>query len=365
MSDLTLHEPMLTAPPPRLDAWIAWAALVSLALHAAALAFLLWQPLPESAEAPPPQAIEVQLVPPPEETSDPEEEAAAQAPPAAAPAGADGAAETEPAAETETPAEEKSAASRPAAEAAEATEATAAPEEAAPAETSEAAAADAAPEAAAEPQASGTSELAAAPAPEAGASAASVPGQGAIDPAKVAPIPLARPRVRALTAPSDAPGAVANADGADSVATAEGAVVAAAPEEADVATLTLGAARSAERFYLEAMLGDPRMARAREMLTTLPRDKRLAQTCNIEALAQIGYSGEGFAPDVVMAEAYALQEVIGTRLVANGAIFRSGEKWYGLAFDCTLSDDLSTVTAFTYRLGADVTEAVLKRLEKN
>jgi hypothetical protein len=107
------------------------------------------------------------------------------------------------------------------------------------------------------------------------------------------------------------------------------------------------------------------MAPAREMLKTLPPEKRLAQTCNIEALAQIGNAGEGFTPDVVMAEAYALSEMAGTRLVANGAIFRSGGKWFGFAFDCTLSDDLTTVTGFAYRLGGDVTEAVLARLKGN
>jgi Domain of Unknown Function (DUF930) len=146
---------------------------------------------------------------------------------------------------------------------------------------------------------------------------------------------------------------------------AEGAVTAAASAEPDVATLELGAQRSAEQFYLEAMLSSARLAPVREALKTLPPEKRLAQTCNIEALAQIGNSGEGFAPDVVMAEAYALSEMAGTRLVANGAIFRSGEKWFGVAFDCTLSDDLTRVTAFSYRLGADVTEAVLARLEES
>jgi len=106
------------------------------------------------------------------------------------------------------------------------------------------------------------------------------------------------------------------------------------------------------------------MARARAVLETLPPEKRLAQTCSLEALAQIGNAGEGFTPDVVMAEAYARSEMTGTRLAASGAIFRSGESWYGLAFDCTLSDDLLSVTAFSYRLGADVTDAVLARLNK-
>jgi hypothetical protein len=186
-----------------------------------------------------------------------------------------------------------------------------------------------------------------------------------VDATKVAPIPLARPAVRGLTAQSGAAETGA-ATPADPVEVAEGTVTAAAtPGEPDVATLELGPQRSAQRFYLEAMLSTPRMAPAREMLKTLPHDKRLAQTCNIEALAQIGNSGEGFAPDVVMAEAYALSEMAGTRLVANGAIFRSQEKWFGVAFDCTLSDDLASVTAFSYRLGADVTEAVLARLGGN
>ncbi|MDB5586401.1 MAG: hypothetical protein JWP26_1371, partial [Devosia sp.] len=151
---------------------------------------------------------------------------------------------------------------------------------------------------------------------------------------------------------------------ADADEMAEGTAPPASSAEPDVATLELGALRSAKRFYLKAMLSVPSMARARAMLETLPPEKRLAQTCNIEALAQIGNAGEGFAPDIVMAEAYARSEMTGTRVAASGAIFRSGERWYGLAFDCTLSDDLQSVTAFSYRLGADVTDAVLARLSK-
>lgn len=66
-----------------------------------------------------------------------------------------------------------------------------------------------------------------------------------------------------------------------------------------------------------------------------------------------------------MTDAYALSTLTDTRLSATGAIFRSQDKWYGLAFDCTLSDDLTQVTAFSYQLGADVTEAVLARMGQN
>jgi hypothetical protein len=137
-----------------------------------------------------------------------------------------------------------------------------------------------------------------------------------------------------------------------------------ASEEPDAEALGLGALHSAKRFYLEAMLSAPSMARAREVLKTLPREKRLSQTCNIEAIAQIGNAGRGFVPDVVMADAYAKSVMAGTHYTASGAIFRSEEKWYGVAFECTLSDDLASVTAFSYRLGADVTDAVVARLGK-
>ena len=345
MSDLTLREPMLpepTLPEPRVfGRWIVWPALASLVLHAGFLAFLLWQPSPDSVEAEPPPAVDVELVPPPEaasasepppsEEAAPEEETAgqAEAEPAAAP-------EAEPAAGP--PAE--SSAEPPPEPAAEAS----APETPAEAEDTQT-----------ETEASG-----AAPESEAVSVASETP-QGAEATAKVAPIPLPRPKVRGLTAPADAP--AEGAAGPD--VTVDGAAPAAESEGPDVATLELGAPRNADRFYLEAMLSMPSLAPAREMLKTQPPEKRLAQTCNIEALAQIGNAGEGFAPDVVMAEAYARSEMTGTRLVANGAIFRSGEKWFGFAFDCTLSDDLTAVTAFSYRLGADVTEAVLARLGGN
>jgi cytoskeletal protein RodZ len=348
MSDLTLPRPMLTEPLRR-DWRIVWTALASVMLHAGVLAFLLWQPLPEIAEAAQPPSIEVELVQPPEASaSEPptSEEAASED------ASSASAAAIAPSAGTTSAEQPPEPAEAPAPSAAEppAEEATS------PTETAE--------------TASEASAAAALLAPEAPASAApqepsgsEVP-EGSVDPTKVAPIPLSRPKVRGLTAPSDAPDEAASALATDAGENVTGTNPAAVPAEPDVASLALGEPRSAERFYLEAMLSAPTMARVREVLQTLPPEKRLAQTCNIEALAQIGNAGEGFAPDVVMAEAYALSETTGTRLVADGGIFRSQDKWYGVAFDCTLSDDLTTVTAFSYRLGADVTEAVLARLGK-
>ncbi|MDC9823755.1 DUF930 domain-containing protein [Devosia sp. ZB163] len=337
MSELTPPQPQ-PPEPLRRDRRIVWTVIASAMLHAGVLVFLLWQPLPDRAEAAPSPAIDVELVRPPEAVStsstpveEPEEEAsAATSPPAETTS-----VEPPPPAETtseEPPPPEQAAGPTPSAAEASAPEmpsGTAAPETASEAAT-----------------------------------AASEPVRGSETSAEVAPIPLSRPRVRGLTAPASVPDEAVSAVTADTGEMAEGTAPPAASAQPDVATLKLGALRNAERFYLKAMLSDPSMARARAMIETLPPEKRLPQTCNIEALAQVGNAGEGFAPDVVMAEAYARAEKTGTRVAASGAIFRSGERWYGLAFDCTLSDDLSSVTAFSYRLGADVTDAVLARLSR-
>ena len=330
MSELTPPQPEPPAPPRR-DRRIVLTAIASAMLHAGVLVFLLWQPLPDRAEAAPSPAIDVELVRPPEAVStsstpveEPKEEASEEASAATSP-----------------PAETTSAEPPPPEQAADPTPSAA--EASVPEKPSGTAAAETAPEA---------------------ATAASEPVRGVETSAEVAPIPLSRPRVRGLTAPASVPDEAVSAVTADTGEMAEGTAPPAASAQPDVATLKLGALRNADRFYLKAMLSDPSMARARAMIETLPPQKRLPQTCNIEALAQVGNAGEGFAPDVVMAEAYARSEITGTRVAASGAIFRSGERWFGLAFDCTLSDDLSSVTAFSYRLGADVTDAVLARLNK-
>ncbi len=322
MSDVTPPEPKLREPQRR-DPWTIWGAMASAMLHVGVLVFLLWQPAPDSAEAAPPPAIEVELVPPPEATS-------ASEPP------------------VEEPKEEVAAATEP-------------PAKPTPAEPPEEQAAASAPEI--PPPEMPSQPEAPKPASEAAPAPAAADTTGGVESAAEAPpIPLSRPRVRGLSAPARAPDQGVSAMTADTGEITEGTAPPAPSAEPDVATLALGPQHSAERFFLEAMLGAPGMAQARAMLETLPPEKRLAQTCNIEALAQVGNAGEGFAPDVVMAEAYAISEVAGTHLAAPGAIFRSGKRWYGLAFDCTLSDDLTSVTAFSYRLGADVTDAVLARL---
>lgn len=338
MSDVALPELKLVDPPTG-ERWLAWTTLASLLGHAFLLALVLWAPLRDVVEPEPPQAIEVELVEPPE----------ADTPKQATP-------EETPGENKDTPADQAPQDEAPKEEATkeEAPAEPAAAPRAAPADPVETAATP--PAASAPPP----------PAPEASTDTAGEPPPAAEVASTPPPAPLPRPAATATTepgkasAPSGEPVAALSAETGD----AEGARPDALSADPGLAALDLGQLRTADRFYLEAMLQQPGLARARDMLPTLPRDKRLAQTCNIEALAQIGNSGEGFAPDVVMADAYAQSILTDNGLSANGAVFRSRGKWYGLAFDCSLSDDLTQVTAFSYRLGADVTDAVLARLER-
>ncbi|HVY51592.1 MAG TPA: DUF930 domain-containing protein, partial [Devosia sp.] len=118
----------------------------------------------------------------------------------------------------------------------------------------------------------------------------------------------------------------------------------------------------ARHFYLKAMLDAPAMARAREAIKTLPPDKRLVQTCNIEAVGQLGSAGRGFAPDAVIADALAAPVADGSTFTVTGGAFRSDGKWRALAYTCTLSKDLGSIKSFSYRIGDDVTATLKSRL---
>jgi hypothetical protein len=295
--------------------WVAG----SLLLHAGVLAFLLWPTLRGALDALPPAAIEVELVAPSEA----------------------------PSAEPSVPSSEA-----PSSEASASEE----PSSAEPPPSQE------------QPSAAASSE----PPPETASSAEPPPAPSEPPPESttpVAPVPMSRPITVSVGA-TDAPSAEASSAEASGITelTAETGEVAAgdaAAADGSDSPAAEGELHVAETFYLAEILGSASMARARDALETLPHDKRLSQTCNIEAVGQVGSAGRGFTPDAVIAEAFSKAAISGTRLVANGAIFRSAQKWYALAFDCTLNDDLSAVTAFTFRLGPDVTELVAKAQQAN
>lgn len=114
-----------------------------------------------------------------------------------------------------------------------------------------------------------------------------------------------------------------------------------------------GALHVAKRFYLANMLQGPAMAAARDAIKKLPPQKRLVQTCNIEAIAQIGQASD-HQPDAIVADAFAPTQPSGNIFKVPGGAFRSDKKWYAVSYECTLSKDLGKVQSFSFRIGGEV-----------
>lgn len=110
----------------------------------------------------------------------------------------------------------------------------------------------------------------------------------------------------------------------------------------------------AERLYSAQVLADPRSRGARKALPQLAPQERIIQLCNIEALAQLRRQGTGFQPDMVVPYAMKDMKVTGHALEAKGAAMRSRKHWYGLAFNCEVAADLTSVVAFEFLLGAEI-----------
>ena len=338
MSDAVPMLPTL-ADPPRRDRRIVITAAVSAALHLLVLGFLL---LPRTQTLAPtePPAINVDLVPPseaisvePSSSAAPSSEASSSALPSSA--------------------EASSSATASSAEPASSAEA------ASSAGLSSMASASAPPVPQARPVVIpvGPSEVSSEPASSAEDSSASASEESAASEVASSAEPSSEASA-ADTASLLTTSAPEASDGVDPTASSA-AEAAPAPDTPKPPSGTLHAAK---RYYLDDMLSAPQMAKVSDALKTLPKDKRLAQTCNIEAIGQLGNAGRNYQPDALVASAFAKPVIDRTTYrVGNGA-FRSKGKWIGLSYECTLSKDLGSVASFTYRIGGDVTAPMLPKV---
>ena len=118
----------------------------------------------------------------------------------------------------------------------------------------------------------------------------------------------------------------------------------------------------ASRLMAAEALANPLSRQAREMLPLLAADERVEQLCGLEAMSQIhAWKGE-FAPDRVTAYARSEVKLSGRTLQAEGAVFRSGRRWYDLRFRCEFTPDRSRVVAFEFRVGEPVPRALWREL---
>ncbi|HEY1310465.1 MAG TPA: DUF930 domain-containing protein [Pseudolabrys sp.] len=105
---------------------------------------------------------------------------------------------------------------------------------------------------------------------------------------------------------------------------------------------------------IEAVAAENRLDRSLQMLAPA---ERLEQLCDFTAMARIRKESSAFRPDRAVANATAEPVIVNDTIEARGAAFRSGGKWYALAFACTASPDHMTVVTFNYTIGAEIPEA--------
>ncbi|MDR7219821.1 DUF930 domain-containing protein [Aminobacter aminovorans] len=111
----------------------------------------------------------------------------------------------------------------------------------------------------------------------------------------------------------------------------------------------------AHSFYAAKLLADPRSRHARQALATFAPDERAIQLCNIEAMEQIHRWKAELRPDLVVPYATGNLKIAGGSIHAEGAAFRAGGHWYGVAFSCDVA--AGAVSAFKFSLGKEIPEA--------
>ncbi|MBB6464369.1 hypothetical protein HNQ96_000216 [Aminobacter lissarensis] len=110
----------------------------------------------------------------------------------------------------------------------------------------------------------------------------------------------------------------------------------------------------AHSFYAAKLLADPRSRRARAALATFAPSERTIQLCNIEAMEQIRRWKAELRPDLVVPYATSNLRIDSNSIQADGAAFRSAQRWYGVKFTCAVTD--GAVTAFTFSVGETIPE---------
>lgn len=99
-------------------------------------------------------------------------------------------------------------------------------------------------------------------------------------------------------------------------------------------------------------LANPRSRKARQQLRTFSPDERIVQLCNIEAMEQVHAMQPSLLPKAISPYAFQELKLRGGSIVADGAAFYSGHRWYGLRFACDVA--AGKVVSFAFRVGQPV-----------
>jgi hypothetical protein len=110
----------------------------------------------------------------------------------------------------------------------------------------------------------------------------------------------------------------------------------------------------AKTMLSEKTLADPRSGQARRELATFADSERIVQLCNLEAMDQVEAWRSDFHPDRLVAYARSDVKMSGETIVADGAAFRSRNRWHDIRFKCQVTPDHAKVAAFEFQVGEPV-----------
>jgi hypothetical protein len=108
--------------------------------------------------------------------------------------------------------------------------------------------------------------------------------------------------------------------------------------------------------HAATILSDDLDGQVRKSLATMALDTRFEQICDVEALEQIARADDALRPERAVAYATAEVKVSGDTMIADGAAFLSGGRWYRLSFRCQTTPDRLKVLSFDFATGGPVTD---------
>lgn len=92
-------------------------------------------------------------------------------------------------------------------------------------------------------------------------------------------------------------------------------------------------------------------------LAKLDPETRLEQVCDLAAMDRIARDKNPYHPDRAKSDVVLRPQHIKDTLVVKGGAFRSGGRWYRLAFTCKASPDHMKVLSFSYQIGEEIPQA--------
>jgi hypothetical protein len=107
-----------------------------------------------------------------------------------------------------------------------------------------------------------------------------------------------------------------------------------------------------------ALLSTPALSGSiKEQLAKLDPEERAHQACGIKGLDAIKHDRKLPGADRLKTGIFGRAAFVNNVVTAKGGAVKAKNRWYKLAFSCTVTPDQMTATAFTYEIGTEIPQA--------